>query len=71
MRLRAYETQVKFAIFTKDQIQNQLLTYWVLLVVAMDLTEFNGRLTLHLIDHVTRLSAAAFIKPKLREEMEN
>ena len=71
MRLTAYQTVVKFAIFTKDKIQDQLLIYCALLVVAMDLTEFNGRLTLHLIEHVTRFSAADFIKSKHREEMEN
>ena len=71
MRWRTHQTQVNFGIFTKDRTQAQLLTYWVLLVVAMALTWFNGRLTLDLTDHVTRFLAAAFIKSKHREEMKN
>ena len=38
-------------------------------VVAMDLKIFESSLILHLVDHVQRFSAAAFVKPKDKNEI--
>ena len=38
-------------------------------VVAMDLKFFNGSIILHLIDHLSRFSAAAIVKSKKAEEI--
>ena len=38
-------------------------------VVAMDLKFIESNIILHLIDHVTRFSAAAIVKSKEREEI--
>ena len=38
-------------------------------VVAMDLKIFESSIILHLVDHVTRFSAAAVVKSKYRNEI--